>query len=148
MPDDSSTQVPRWHWVWLAPVGLLVLLLVETHTLPYSFHVLHLGWQRWSWGAFISPSAAFCLSVVVASVMAPIQGVIMAARLVFSRTDQRVGKRRHLGALLILVVVLLLPFVTDAFIWGSFPFTFDRAGIGRLRLIPFIPWPDAPLGTY
>ncbi len=38
--------------------------------------------------------------------------------------------------------------LVEAIIWGSFPLEFDQAGIGRLRLIPFIPWPDRAYGSY
>jgi hypothetical protein len=146
---ESAHQMPRWNWFWLAPSSVLVFIMVEQHTFPFALQVVRLSWQRWNWGGLFSPSAYFCWSVIVASVITPIQGLLYAVALVSSRTDLSSGAgRRYLQALLVFVVVLLLPFVTDALIWGSFPFTFDSAGVGRLRLIPFIPWPNAPFGTY
>jgi len=141
--------MPRWNWVWLAPVCLLVLMFVEQHTITYSLRIIRLGWQRWDWGGLISPSAYFCESVVFASVAYPIYGLIGAAGLLSSRTSGAAGAgSQYLKAFLLIAAVLVLPFVTDTLIWGSFPFNVDNAGIGRLRIIPFLPWPDAPYGTY
>jgi len=44
--------------------------------------------------------------------------------------------------------IFLLPFVTEALVWGSFPFIIDDQGISRLRMIPFVPWPSGHFGTY
>jgi hypothetical protein len=139
MPE-STNQMPRWNWVWFVPLSLLALLVVEQHTISYGIRIIELGWHRWHWGGLISPSAYFCEAVVVASVIAPIQGLIGAAGLLSGR---RYGK-----AFLLIAAVVLLPLLTDALIWGSFPFNFDNAGVERLRLIPFLPWPAAPFGTY
>lgn len=66
--DYSGEQRLRWHWLWFIPLCLLVLLLVELHTMHLAFAVLKLGYQRWDWGGLISPSAAFCLTVIAISI--------------------------------------------------------------------------------
>jgi hypothetical protein len=48
------------------PFAWTVLSAIERHTVTYAFAILKLGWQRWSWGALFSPSALFCLHVIVA----------------------------------------------------------------------------------
>jgi len=145
MTTKLGRPMPRWNWLWLGPVFVLVLLSIERHTLPYGLRIVQLTWQRWDWGGLISPSADFCWTVVLASVFAPVYGFVHAIEVLSSPTA---SGRRYLQATLIIVGIVLLPFVTDALIWGSFPFTFDNAGVGHLRMIPFIPWPDAAFGTY
>ena len=124
-----------WHWFWFLPLCVLVLLLIEWHTVAFGFGVLKLAWQRWDWGVLISPSAASCLSVIWFSLVFPLYGLGAIGSLVASRQQWR-------WILLFAVMILLLPFVTDTLIWGSFPLTFDNQGLERLRRIPFIPWPS------
>jgi hypothetical protein len=119
---------------------VLILLVVERHTAKLAIAILELGWHRWTWGALVSPSAAFCLAVVASSVIWPIYA------LVFIGWASRQRQWRYATA--IVVAVFLLPFVTDFLIWGAFPFTFDSDGVSRVRLIPFIPWPSGQIGEY
>jgi hypothetical protein len=52
--------------------------------------------------------------------------------------------KRIFPVLLLLLLITVLPFITDTLIWGTFPLTYDAQGVGRLRLIPFLPWPGPP----
>jgi hypothetical protein len=130
-----------WHWLWFLPICVLMLALVERHTITYAFAILTLGWQRWSWGALFSPSALFCLHVVAASVLYPIFGLVSVVLLISARQPWRYS-------LLLILGIFVLPFIAEALMWGSFPFTFDDQGIARLRMIPFIPWPTGHYGEY
>jgi hypothetical protein len=124
-----------WHWLWFLPLCVVVLSLVEWHMIHYALAFLKLGWQRWTWGSLISPSADFCVTVMAASVVLPVFGLVFVAVLVAAR-------QRWRYLVLLIVGIFLLPFITDTFMWGSFPFIFDDAGVARLRMIPFIPWPS------
>jgi hypothetical protein len=127
-----------WHWFWFLPFCVLVLLLIERHMVVFGFAVLKLAWERWDWGALISPSAAFCWGVVAFSVVFPVYSLGIIGFVVAARQQGR-------WILLLAVMILLSPFVTDTLLWGSFPLTFDNQGVPRLRQIPFIPWPS---GSY
>jgi hypothetical protein len=135
----SSRWGLGWHWLWFLPVCVLVLGVIERHTIVLALAVLKLAWVRWKWAALISPSAAFCSGVLFCSVTWPIFGLAFVAALVSERKPWPYS----LG---IIVAIVLLPFVTDTLIWGSFPFVFDDQGVGRLRMIPFIPWPAGHFG--
>ena len=124
-----------WHWLWFAPLCVLVLLLVEEHTVKFGFIALRVAWERWSWGVVISPSAAFCLSAIVFSVVFPLYGLTTIGFLVAARAQ-------WYWPLLLAAMILLFPIVTDVLIWGSFPLTYDNEGVARLRMIPFVPWPS------
>jgi hypothetical protein len=138
-------QVSRWHWAWLIPVSLFVLVTPLQHTIPYAWRIIQLYFHRWNWVALVSPSNALCLATLFTSVAAPVQGVLAAFALA---SDRGKDSKRFFVILGIWMLVLVLPFVTDTIIWGSFPFNFDADGIQHLRLIPFFPWPNAPYGQY
>jgi hypothetical protein len=145
--DDSTRRAIGWNWLWLAPLSATALLFVEMHTIPLALRLGKLALQRWSWGALISPSAYFCLGVILASVYLPFH-VLLLMPAVFTSNEGDATRRRYFLALFVAVVVFLLPFLTDALIWGSFPFNIDNNGVARLRLIPFFPWPDGNFGEY
>jgi hypothetical protein len=136
--ESAANQRFGWHWAWYLPISVLVLLLVERHTVIYAIEVAKMTYRRWDWGALISPSAAICDAVVATSVALPILGILLIPSLVKTK--------RSGSAALLLIAIFLLPFVTDTLIWGSFPFIIDDDGISRLRMIPFIPWPSGNYG--
>jgi hypothetical protein len=145
---SAPVTMSAWNWLWFGPVAALILAPVEWHTVRDAFMLLQLWWHRWRWLAWVSPSAGFCLSAMFASVLLPIQGVLFATVLLFDPNSiAATSARRKTLTLLVLVAVLLLPLLTDALIWGSFPLTFER-GAWRVRMIPFFPWPDRPYGDY
>ena len=98
------------------------LLLIERHTVAFGLAVLKLAWLRWDWGVLFSPSAAFCWGVIAFSVFFPLYGLGTIGSLVAARQQWR---WIHLLA----VAILWSPFVTDPLIWGSFPLTYDNAGV-------------------
>jgi hypothetical protein len=146
MTDSTRVSERRrlalgWHWLWFIPFCLVVLSIVERHTITWAFEALQLAWERWFWGTMISPSAIFCLSVIFASVVWPLYGLGLVANLAATRQQWR-------WVFLIAGAILLLPIVTDFLIWGSFPLVIDHEGFIRLRMIPFIPWPSSQFGEY
>jgi len=147
IPDSPSRPRLGWHWLWFFPVCFLVLLFVELHTVKYAFKLLKLGFQRWEWGVLFSPSAYLCLSIVVISVDWPIRGLFSVASLVRFNNDLN-ADRRWLYLLVLIIGIFLLPFITEALMWGTFPFCIDDQGNSRLRLIPFLPWPGGNFGEY
>ena len=82
---------------------------------------------------------------MAASIYWPIQGLALTASFVTADDEM---PRRYLIVILLVVAVFVLPFVTDFLTWGSFPFNIDNDGASRLRMIPFIPWPNGQFGEY
>ena len=147
MGTELEQKKLGFHWLWFFPLCLLVLLLVELHTVTYAFRLLILGYQRWSWGAIFSPSAYICLSIIIISVYWPILGLKGITSIIKFKYGSNVS-RRWLYSVMLVVGIFLLPFITDTLLWGTFPFCIDDHGFSRLRLIPFIPWPDCKFGAY
>jgi hypothetical protein len=143
-PSDGN-NLPRgtmgWHWLWFVPLCVAVLLIPERHTVLHGFRLSKLAYQRWKWASLISPSAYVCWSTILFSIYFPLNGLWSVAAIVITGT-----KKRYL--LLLVLAIFLFPLLTDAVTWGSFPFNVDNAGVHRLRLIPFIPWPDGRFGEY
>ena len=123
----------RWNLVWFIPLCIIVFVVTESHTVPFALYITKLAYSRWDWGIFISPAAALCLAALFYSIWYPIQGLI----LMYGCLSERKWK----AILIVAAIILVLPFVTDTIIWGSFPFMIDDAGVYRIRTIPFIPWP-------
>ena len=136
-----------WNWIWFLPMCLVVICFTELHAVHLVSLIIPLVRKRWTWGVLLSPSAYLCLTVMLFSVFLPIQAVLIAAAQFLD--DTRTLKHRYIVAIAVLVgVFLILPFITDTLIWGSFPLTYDNSGIGRLRMIPFIPWPTGGYMTF
>jgi hypothetical protein len=145
--DDPARRKLAWNWLWFLPLCLAVVFLVEGHTVPYAFGAFKFAYQRWSWAALISPSTYFCFSVITASVWAPLRGLKFISIVVTSDDETRVRKR-YLYVFLLAAAIFAIPFITDALIWGSFPLGFDNDGVLRLRMIPFVPWPEGHYGEF
>jgi hypothetical protein len=151
--DDNFTGVDYerklgWNWLWFLPLCIAVLIFVEGYTVPFAWQLLKLGYRRWTWGALFSPSAYFFLSVLMVAVFSPLEGLLIVSAVVRAESYGLTGKRRYFYASAIIIFIFLVPLLTDALAWGSFPFTYDNHGDGRLRMIPFIPWPSGRFREY
>jgi hypothetical protein len=136
-----------WHWLWFLPLCAVVLSLIERHLVTYAFAIVKLGYQRWSWGALLSLSADFCLSLILISVRWPLLGLLFLAFLV-KAGNQLKASQRWVYSVLLIGGISVSPLVVEVLVWGSFPFIIDGQGISRLRMIPFIPWPSGHYGEY
>ena len=141
MHDSAQRETLGRNWLWFVPLCLVVLTLVERHTVVHAHWLGKLAYQRWSWGVLVSPSAYFCWCVILASVFWPLYGLLAIAAMVKTRG-------RYVRVVLLAVAILVFPLVTDALTWGSFPSNIDKNGVRRLRLIPFVPWPAGNYGDY
>jgi hypothetical protein len=137
--EQSHTRGIGLNWLWFGPSIVFVLTATEWHTVSFAWTVATLIFNRWHWAGLFSPSGAFCYTVTIASVIFPVRGVLLASRLL---ADRNQPWKRIFPVVTLLVLILALPLITDTLIWGSFPFTYDSAGYGHIRLIPFIPWPS------
>ncbi len=73
--EEVRKRSVGWNWFWFLPLCAAVLLRPEGHALAHAWRLGRVAHQRWSWAVLISPSAYFCLSVVMASVWWPIYGL-------------------------------------------------------------------------
>ena len=144
---SSGKRRLGWHWLWFLPLCLTVLLVIELHTVDYVIGILKLSYQRWTWGVLFSPSADFCAFVMIYAVWWPLLGLWLIALLVKTGDGLRT-KKLVLYSVLIVVGIFLVPIIAEPLMWGSFPFNIDDQGVSRLRLIPFIPWPEGHFGEY
>src|SRR5438132_4984930 len=99
------TTVARRNWFWFGPLAALALVIVEVHTVPYGFSVAKIAVKRWDWGGFISPSAYFCWTVVLSSVLMPINGLFLATTVLFDSYFRISDRGCRWRSLLFLVTV-------------------------------------------
>jgi hypothetical protein len=153
LPAGASGSVgdpePRlgWNLIWYVPVCIWFCAYFLLRNLSNAWRFVVLIHERWSWGFFISPSSAVFVSAILFSLSYPIQSLLLIRGFLL---DTEVGSpmRRYSYAAATVVGTFALALIVEAVIWGSFPLDVDAKGIGHLRLIPFVPWPDRPYGSY
>lgn len=112
----------------------------------YDWQVLKPAHDRWTWAVFLSPSAALCLAALVMNLQIPIQ-LTMLIMTYFDESSPDAFRKRYLFTCFTVIAIFIFPLIVECVVWGSFPLNFDSNGVGRLRLIPFFPWPNNPYGS-
>jgi hypothetical protein len=128
--------------LWFGPFVLATLYFVEGHIIGLAVGLAILAYERWSWLALLSPAAAMCLAALIYSMWLPVHGLIYTFSVATS--TERSGWR-YWEIALTAVFTFLLPFVTDAITWLTFPFPISDGGFFVVRLIP---WPTGRYGKY
>ncbi len=132
----------RANLAWYVPLVVAVLFYFVIPDITSGFNNIRLVFHRWSWGIFISPAAYIFFTSVLASVLLPIQ--LLLAIPIFFDSAGPMYPRRHKLSLAVAVGLAVACFLLQLLIWGSFPLPVDSEGYIRLRLIPFLPWPEHP----
>jgi hypothetical protein len=135
-----------WNRLWFLPLCIAVLVVVELYQIIFDLTALGVATRRWSWSVLISPSAYFCITVMFEGLYLPIRALMLTSVTVTTHDASISAGRRYLYAALLAGAIFLIPFVTQALVWGSFPFGVDNDRNIRLRMIPFIPWPEGHFG--
>jgi hypothetical protein len=149
VPEGKNRAPSRWHLFWFIPLCVFVFLFVEQHTISLDWQLFKLAKHRWSWMLLVSPSAWFCWGIMLAAIIWPLQGLVLAFGLMKMPLSEIRSLKKQIGlALLLAAAVLFMPIVWDFLLWGSFPLPIDNNGAYRLRFIPFLPWPDGSIGQY
>jgi hypothetical protein len=126
-PVPIVTQGIGINFRWIFAVGAAFIFLAAVVAAMMNIEKL---WRDWSWGFLLSPSAWAFSATLYMTIALPITMI---------RKDYRMGFLESLFTLLILVVWF---FVCQFILWGSFPLIHDPDGTQRIRMIPFIPWPN------
>ena len=94
-----------------------------------------------SWGVLLSPAAYLYFTTLISTIFFPVQ-MLSVIPTYFDMKATGLYSRRYKWTLLTLVGICAGEFLKLALIWGSFPLEVDSSSHVRLRLIPFLPWPD------
>jgi hypothetical protein len=139
---------PRARWttwlflVWYLPLAIFVLLAVVVPSGAASLQNIRTIWHHFSLPMLWSPSADFCWFLIVLSVTFPLTQLWLIAYIMVERQLSLRWRYALAGALTALIFVSSI--LIQILIWGSFPFEYDAQGFGRVRMIPFYPWPTEP----
>lgn len=92
--------------------------------------------------SFFSPAADLFYFVTFLTVISPIAILFFIPN--FFREDTPFFKRRYLLSILTVPLIFLLMFILLFIAWGSSPVIIYSDQKIRVRMIPFIPWPNHP----
>jgi hypothetical protein len=130
---------------------LWILYCVELENTLVAWRNLKWIFIPLSWKSFISPSAVVFNIANILTIFVPII-IILIIPIFFDKEQptfwnkqQYFYKRRYLWAALAIISLFVLMFILTIIIWGSYPVIIDEGKNIRLRMIPFIPWPNYPL---
>ena len=140
-PHENIVTMMRLNLLWYFPVGLAVMSFFVVPNFNSGYHNVALVFSRFSWVIFLSPAAYMFFSCVLWSVIMPFQLLLIIPS--FFGADSGFYQRRYLWTIAVLVSLVAACVVQQVIIWGAFPLPADTNGIIRLRIIPFLPWPDS-----
>jgi len=128
----------------------LVFIAVVVPVLHLDYDLLQTEFRRWTWAIFISPSAYVFSAVVVGAIVEPVSMLLLIPAFLFPIMRGEVEihptyRRPYVWGLFVvigIVGILAIEFLNLTVMWGSFPLVVDAQNFIRLRMIPFIPWPD------
>jgi hypothetical protein len=146
MESNTSSRL-GWNLLWYIPVCLWFCAYFLLRNLSNAWRLAGLMRERWSWGFLISPSSAVFLAAVLFSFSYPIQFLLLIRGFIVDATSSS-SWRRYAYAAGIMLAAFVVAVVVETVIWGSLPLEVDAKGVIHLRLIPFVPWPDRPYGSY
>jgi hypothetical protein len=138
-----------WTWaIFTIWYGLLwvALIMALLPILRLDYELIQTEFRRWTWAIFISPSAYVFFSALVGSLVGPFQMLLLVPVFFVKETgDGQVNgmyKRRYIWTLFVILGIVAAEIAILTLMWGSFPLDVDAQHRVRLRMIPFIPWPE------
>jgi hypothetical protein len=137
----------RFNLIWYIPLFVMVAVFVVVPTARAEYGIAQILFRRWSWGAFFSPSAYVFFASALASLVVPFQ-MLLFVRGFFEPEWEPAYRRRYFWTLCTVFAIVAVLFLLQVVMWGSFPLEVDTHRYVRLRLIPFLPWPERPFLVY
>lgn len=127
--------------IWYALLWVLLLwaLIPIVH---FDYDLLRLVFRRWTWGLLISPAADMFFALLSGSIAGPILMLLLIPLFFANQKENAKYNRRYSWTLLLLLGIVVGEFVIVTLMWGTFPLEVDAQNYIRLRMLPFIPWPD------
>jgi hypothetical protein len=126
---------------------LWILYYVELENIIVAFRNFRWVFKILSSKSFlliISPSADVYYMANLLTITVPIV-ILLIIPLIWNREQfPDFYKRRYLWTALSILSIFLLMFILTVIIWGSCPVEIDAERNIRIRMIPFIPWPNSP----
>ena len=125
--------------IWICYYVILENIIVAYLNITWTINTL-----KWKGVllSFFSPAADLFYFVTFLTVISPIAILFFIPN--FFREDTPFFKRRYLLSILTVPLIFLLMFILLFIAWGSSPVIIDSDQKIRVRMIPFIPWPNHP----
>jgi hypothetical protein len=128
---------------------LLILYYVELENIIVALQNVRWVFKTLSWKSFLlilSPSAYVFYIANLLTISVPIVILFIIIPIIIWNREQFPDfyKRRYLWTALAIISIFVLMLILTVIIWGSCPVEIDGERNIRLRMIPFIPWPNSP----
>lgn len=144
--DVSSRGYSRWVLFGICYGFLwLVFIAAVLPVLHLDYDLLQTEFRRWTWAIFVSPSTGVFFAAMLGTIAEPVWMLLLIPAFFSRGNDSEVNpmyRRRYVWTLLVIAGIVAIEVLNLTIMWGSFPLGVDAQHRIRLRLIPFIPWPD------
>jgi hypothetical protein len=131
----------RGNLLWYVPLFAFVIWYFALPNARAAYDNIGIVFRHWTGILLVSPSAWLFFATTVYSVFLPIHFMLFIPRFYSTDAEGATYDRRYLFSLLVLVALVILVFVTQLVIHGSFPLCWQSSGVERIRLVPLLPCP-------
>lgn len=135
-----------WNRTWYALIWLLFILYWVIPVGKLEWELLATIHRRWTWAALLSPAADTFFPEMLGAFFVPMLMLLNIPT--FFDTEHPAHSNRFLFSGLTVLGAGVSCFIVLTLMWGSFPLDVDANHMVHLRMIPFIPWPDAEFLTF
>lgn len=139
---QSLFKTMQYNLLWYTPLFIWVIIYFVVQNIISGYHNSITIYRRFSLLIFVSPSAYLYFTSLITSVFLPIKLCLIIPA--FFEKNNRLFNKRYLCVFGIIAIIWLSALIIQFILWGSFPLPVDKQGYIRVRMIPFLPWPDAP----
>ena len=126
------------HLFWFIPLCMLVTAVILIPVGLLAFENVMGVFHTFKVLMLFSPSFYLFWAATISSLTVPIS-VLKTMPKNFMDDD-----KSFLSIAIGLGFILFWTAVFQVLIWGSYPHGYDAKGIGHIRMIPFLPWPNVP----
>lgn len=133
-------MVMKYNLLWYIPLCLWVLGYFILPNISSGYQNIITVFSHFSLLVLLSPSAAVFYAAIIGSVYIPIQLLLLLPN-AFDKTLIHAYKNRYLLVGLLILAIVISAILFEFIIQGSFPVVVDKAGMVRIRMIPFLPLP-------
>jgi hypothetical protein len=138
----GTIRTLRYDLLWFAPVFIWIFQYIVLQNVVAGYGTSRYIIDKLGMETVMSPSAYMYFLSLFAAILAP---VMIYSRIpgLFEETSRHY-RRRYLLAFGLIASIWISAVAFQFVLWGSFPVIKDRQGQLRIRMVPFLPWPETP----
>jgi hypothetical protein len=145
MNNQSSSNrfsAMSFNLIWYTLIFIWIILYFVIPNIISAYNNLTIVFKNFSGLFFFSPSAYLFFLVTASSIYLPVQLMLIVPN--YFEKNHDLYNKRYLWTILTILAIIILIYLQQILIWGSFPIGVEN-GLVHIRMIPFFPWPNTPL---